>query len=146
METPDALTERVIGAAITLHRDLGPGLLESAYELLLAAELGRLGFDVVRQAVIPIDYRGTRIEYGFRADLIVERRLVVEVKSAERVVPVHKRQLLTYLRLLDLPVGLVINFGAERVIDGIQRVANSRARLAELPDALVDALTKTATD
>lgn len=126
MGIPDSLTERVIGAAIALHRDLGPGLLESAYEVLMAAELGRLGLDVARQAMIPITYRGTHIEYGYRADLIVERRLVIEIKCTERTVPVHKRQLLTYLRLLDLPTGLLINFGAERVIDGIQRVDNYR--------------------
>lgn len=104
--------------------DLGPGLFESAYEELLAAELCRRGLRVQRQMVVPFEYKGTKIEFGFRLDLLVENRVPVELKCTERPAPIHQRQLLTYLRLLKLPVGLLINFGGDRLIDGVQRIVN----------------------
>ncbi len=118
------ITADIIDASIHIHSDLGPGLFESAYEELLAAELRRRGLDVQRQRLIPFEYKGTKIEFGFRLDLLVEDRLPVELKCTERPAPVHQRQLLTYLRLLKLPVGLLINFGGVRLIDGVQRVMN----------------------
>ncbi len=118
------ITADIIDASIHIHADLGPGLFESAYEELLAAELARRGQLVQRQLVIPFDYKGTRIEFGFRLDLLIEGRVPVELKCTERPAPIHQRQLLTYLRLLNLPVGLLINFGGDRLIDGVQRVMN----------------------
>ncbi len=118
------ITADIIDASIHLHADLGPGLFESAYEELLAAELTRRGLCVQRQLVIPFEYRGTRIQFGFRLDLLVESRVPVELKCTERPAPIHQRQLLTYLRLMKLPVGLLVNFGGERLIDGVQRIMN----------------------
>jgi len=118
------ITADIIDASIHLHADLGPGLFESAYEELLAAELTRRGLCVQRQLVIPFEYRGTKIDFGFRLDLLVEGRVPVELKCTERLAPIHQRQLLTYLRLMKLPVGLLVNFGGERLIDGVQRIMN----------------------
>ncbi|WP_411279730.1 GxxExxY protein [Gemmatimonas sp.] len=118
------ITADIIDASIHIHADLGPGLFESAYEELLAAELKRRGLHVQRQLVIPFEYKGTKVDFGFRLDLLVEGRVPVELKCTERPAPIHQRQLLTYLRLLRLPVGLLINFGGERLIDGVQRVMN----------------------
>jgi GxxExxY protein len=118
------ITADIIDASIHIHTDLGPGLFESAYEELLAVELTRRGLRVQRQLVIPFDYQGTTIEFGFRLDLLVEGRVPVELKCTERPAPIHQRQLLTYLRLMKLPVGLLINFGGDRLIDGVQRIMN----------------------
>ena len=118
------ITSDIIAASIRIHADLGPGLFESAYEELVAAELTRRGLDVQRQLLIPFEYNGTKIEFGFRLDLLIEGRVPVELKCTERRAPVHQRQLVTYLRLLKLPVGLLINFGGERLIDGVLRVVN----------------------
>jgi len=118
------ITADIIDASIHIHADLGPGLFESAYEELLAAELTRRRLDVRRQLVIPFEYNGTKIEFGFRLDLLVESRVPVELKCTDRPAPIHQRQLLTYLRLMKLPVGLLINFGGERLIDGVQRIVN----------------------
>jgi GxxExxY protein len=118
------ITADIIDASIRIHADLGPGLFESAYEELLAAELTRRGLRVQRQLLVPFEYRGTKIEFGFRVDLLVEGRVPVELKCTERPAPIHQRQLLTYLRLLKLPVGLLINFGGDRLIDGVQRIMN----------------------
>ncbi len=117
----------IIDASIHIHSDLGPGLFESAYEELLAAELTRRGLRVQRHLVIPFEYRGTKIEFGFRLDLLVDGRVPVELKCTERPAPIHQRQLLTDLRLMKLPVGLLINFGGERLMDGVQRIANGYA-------------------
>ncbi|WP_373067484.1 GxxExxY protein [Gemmatimonas sp.] len=118
------ITADIIDASIHIHADLGPGLFESADEELLTAELGRRGLSVQRQLVIPFEYRGTKIEFGFRIDILVEGRVPVELKCTERPAPIHLRQLLTYLRLMKLPVGLLVNFGGERLIDGVQRIVN----------------------
>ena len=118
------ITADIIDASIHIHTDLGPGLFESAYDEILAAELTRRGLLVQRQLVIPFEYKGTKIEFGFRLDLLIEGRVPVELKCTERPAPIHQRQLLTYLRLMKLPVGLLINFGGDRLIDGVQRIAN----------------------
>ena len=114
----------IVNAAYKIHTTLGPGLLESVYEATLAYELGKRGIEVVRQQPIPVVYESVRMEMGFRADLIVGGSVIVELKSVEIVAPVHKKQLLTYLRLADKRLGLLVNFGAELIKDGITRVVN----------------------
>ena len=125
MESLDTLSGQVIGAAIDIHRALGPGLLESVYEELLCRELKRRGIAVRRQVGIPLVYDGVHFDCAFRADLVVEEQLLVELKCTERPSAVHERQLLTYLRIMGLPLGLLINFGQYRLIDGVKRVANN---------------------
>ena len=124
MKEIDEITGDVLDVALRLHRELGPGLLESVYETLLARRLQILGYDVVTQQVIGAEFEGARFEAAFRADLLVEGRLLVEVKSVERLMPVHSKQLLTYLRLMKQPVGLLINFGGETLKEGVKRVVN----------------------
>ena len=114
----------VVDAAYKVHTTLGPGLLESVYEAVLAYELGCRGLRVERQKVGPVVYDQVRLDVGFRADLVVEDVMILELKSLEATLPVHKKQLLTYLRLADKRLGLLINFGAARIKDGITRVAN----------------------
>ena len=118
------ITDRIIGAAIKIHRALGPGLLESAYETCLTYELENDGLTVVRQKPVPVIYRGTKLECRFRADLLVENRVVVELKCKEQIHPVDEAQLLSHLRLLDLRVGLLINFHVVLLKDGIRRMVN----------------------
>jgi len=120
----------VVDTAIQLHRDLGPGLLESVYEAVLARMLEQRGLQVERQRPVPINYQGIRLDEGFRLDLLVDGQLVVELKSVENIHPVHPKQLLTYLRLMDLPLGLLINFGAPLLKDGLKRVVNKHTRFA----------------
>jgi GxxExxY protein len=114
----------IVDAAYKVHRALGPGLLESVYEAVLAHELEKAGLAVERQKTIPIQYSGLAFEEGFRADLVVGDAVIVELKSVEAVSPVHKKQLLTYLRLADKRLGLLINFGANLIKNGIFRVVN----------------------
>jgi iron complex transport system substrate-binding protein len=121
----DQISGDVLDLAMRLHRELGPGLLESAYETLLAARLAAAGYDVLRQYAVSVEFDGVRIENAFRVDLLVDRRLVVEIKSIDRLAPVHGKQLLTYLRLLKQPVGLLINFGGATLKEGVKRVVNS---------------------
>ena len=120
----DEISGDAINAAIQLHRDLGPGLLESVYELLLASKLTKQGYTVERQKPINIEYDGQRFDAAFKIDLFVDKRLIVEIKSVERINAVHQKQLLTYLRLTQLPVGLLLNFGGSMMKEGIQRVVN----------------------
>jgi GxxExxY protein len=127
----EKLTALAIDCGYRIHRDLGPGLLESVYETLLAAKLARSGVRVERQKPIDFEYDGIRLGEGFRADLLVERRLIIEVKSLERLAAVHSRQLLTYLRLLDLPLGLLMNFGGGTFREGLRRVVNDRPKQDE---------------
>lgn len=115
----------VVDAAYKVHTTLGPGLLESVYESVMDFELRRRKLTVNRQVVIPVFYEGVRLNEGFRADLIVEDQVIVELKSVEAVHPVHKKQLLTYLRLADKRVGLLINFNVILIKDGISRVVNN---------------------
>jgi GxxExxY protein len=121
----DDITGVIVDAAVCIHRTLGPGLLESLYEGVLACELRRRGLSVHRQRLISFSYDGIDIEDAFRADLFVEQRVIVEVKSVELVAAVHAKQLLTYLRLMDLRVGLLLNFGAETMKEGMKRVVNN---------------------
>jgi len=123
-ETLNRVTGEIIDAAIHIHRQLGPGLLESVYEAALAYELRKRGMHVETQVPIPVRFEEVRLEIGFRADLIVERAVIVEIKSVEAVAPVHKKQLLTYLRLTDMRVGLLINFNVELLKGGISRIVN----------------------
>ena len=122
--TENEIATVVVDAAYQVHVRLGPGLLESVYETVLAYELTRRGLRVVRQQPIPIVYDQITFEEGFRADLVVEEKVIVELKSVEKVQPVHKKQLLTYLRLSDRRLGLLINFGEALIKDGISRVVN----------------------
>jgi len=114
----------IVDAAFKIHKTLGPGLLESVYEAVLARELARRGLRMVRQQIIPIRYEDMTFDEGFRADLIVNDLVIVETKSVEQVAGVHKKQLLTYLRLTGKRLGLLINFGEELIRDGISRVVN----------------------
>ena len=118
------ITPRIIGAAIKVHRKLGPGLLESAYEACLAHELTELGFRVQRQKAVPLLYETVKLDCGFRADLVVNGEVVVEIKCKEAIHPVDEAQLLSHLRLLDLRVGLLINFHVVLLKNGIRRMAN----------------------
>jgi len=116
----------IVQTAIELHKDLGPGLLESVYEVLLAHRLRQKGLRVERQVPIAIEVDGYRFEEGFRADLIVEGKVIVELKSVEQVHPAHKKQVLTYLKLTGLRLGYLLNFGAARMKDGIFRIINGK--------------------
>ncbi len=123
MET-DQLTEQIIGAAIEVHRELGPGLLESAYEAALAYELTLRGLVFERQAALPVHYKGLMIEVGYRLDLLVGDSVIVELKAVERVERIHDAQLITYLKLSGKKVGLLINFNVPLLKDGITRRVN----------------------
>ena len=120
----EALITSVVHCGFQLHRDIGPGLLESVYEILLMESIREAGFYVERQVVVPIKYKGVVLDNAFRADLIVERRLLIELKSTERNSAVFGKQVLTYLRLLELPVGILMNFGQATFKEGLQRIAN----------------------
>lgn len=119
------ITGSVVDAAYKIHTTLGPGLLESVYEKVLAYGLTRRGFELSIQQAIPVVYDEVKLELGFRADIIVNRKVVIEVKSVDTVAPVHAKQLRTYLRLMDLRVGLLINFNVDLIKNGILRVVNN---------------------
>ena len=121
----EEITDQILNAAIAIHREFGPGLLESVYEAILARELELRGFSVRRQQIVSFSFAGMVFDEAFRADLIINDLCVVELKATARLEPVSARQLLTYLRLLKLPVGLVINFGAPTIKEGIKRVVNN---------------------
>jgi GxxExxY protein len=122
--TENEIATQGVDAAYQIHKRLGPGLLESVYEVILAHELKNRGLKAVRQVAIPIIYDSLEFEEGFRADIIVEDKLIVELKSVESVSRVHKKQLLTYLRLADKRLGLLVNFGEELIRYGISRIVN----------------------
>jgi GxxExxY protein len=122
--TENEIASVIVGSAYKVHTTLGPGLLESVYETVLAYELGKRGLQVERQKPLPVVYERVRLEEGFRADLVVSDKVIVELKSVEEVAPVHKKQLLTYLKLGDKRLGLLINFGAARIKEGITRIVN----------------------
>ena len=125
MSKIEEITTTVVDTAFHLHQDLGPGLLETVYEAVLEKMLMDRGLAVERQKPVPIEFAGITFEEGFRADLVVENCLVVELKSVEKLAPVHGKQLLTYLRLMNLSLGLLINFGAARFKEGVRRVVNN---------------------
>jgi GxxExxY protein len=122
--TENEIATQIVDAAYKIHTTFGPGLLESAYEAMLAHELRRRGLSVVCQQPIPLIYEGIHLDVGYRADLIVEDKVIVELKSVEQTKRVYHKQLLTYLRVADKRLGLLINFGMERIKDGIKRIAN----------------------
>ena len=118
----DPLTEKVIGAAIDVHRTLGPGLLESVYEECLCYELSECGLKFNRQVNLPISYKNVKLECGCRMDLVVSESLTIEIKTVEKILPIHEAQLLTYLKLTGLHTGLIVNFNVPVLKDGIRRM------------------------
>jgi len=130
MAISDALTEKIIGCGIAIHRALGPGLLESAYEECRALEFREAGLSFRRQVPLPVVYKTIRLDQAYRIDFVVEDAVVLEIKSLERLLPVHEAQLLTYLRLSGIRTGLLINFGAAVLREGIRRMS-----LREAPES-----------
>ncbi len=122
--TENEVAKIIVDAAFTVHTRLGPGLLESVYEAIMEYELAKRGLHVAHQRPMPVIYEEIRLKIGFRPDLIVEGKVIIEIKSLERIAPVHKKQLLTYLRLADKRLGLLINFGEALIKDGISRIVN----------------------
>ena len=131
VERLNSLTSTIINAAIRIHRTVGPGLLEKAYFGCLCYELHSAGLRIETQKALPLVYAGVNIECAYRADLIVERLVIVEVKALNGLAPIHRRQLLTYLRIADCPLGLLLDFGGETMKAGIKRVINDRYTLSE---------------
>lgn len=121
----NTVAEKVIGLCIEVHRELGPGLLESIYEETIAFELNQAGINFSRQKEIPVSYKGNPLSMGFRADLIVDNLIVLEVKSVELLTPVHAKQVATYLNLTQLRLGLLINFNEYLLRDGLRRIVNN---------------------
>jgi GxxExxY protein len=124
-ENLSELTERVIGACIEIHRSLGPGLLESAYEECLCYELARYGLSFSRQQPLPVVYKGVRLDCGYKMDIVVEDKLILELKTVEKLLPIHEAQLLTYLKLTGLSLGLLLNFNVPVLKYGVKRIANN---------------------
>jgi GxxExxY protein len=124
MRELNEITREIVDVAYPIHTRLGPGLLESVYEAILAQGLERRGLQVERQKPVPLEFDGLRFDLAFRADLVVEGRVLTELKSVEKLSPVHTKQVLTYLRLMNLPVALLINFGVSSMRDGIHRIAH----------------------
>lgn len=120
----DQLTEKIIGAAMKVHSALGPGLLESAYQACLLYELNKQGMNVKAEVILPVVYEGTEVDAGYQLDLLVEDRVIVELKSVEKTLPVHEAQLITYLKLSKCKVGLLINFNVKHLREGITRRVN----------------------
>jgi GxxExxY protein len=120
-----AITEQVIGACIEVHREIGPGLLESAYEECLCYELSQRWISFERQKPLPVKYKGVLLDCGYRLDLVVEERIILELKAVEALLPVHKAQVLTYLKLAGLTLGVLINFNVPVLKDGIKRIVNN---------------------
>ena len=125
MKETNEITAQIINAAMKVHSALGPGLLESAYEVCLAHELRKREFEVQTQVVLPVEYDGVKLDAGYRIDLLVEKTVVVELKAVEKMNPVFEAQLLSYLKLSKNRVGLLINFNVPRLKDGIQRIVNN---------------------
>ena len=118
------ISSMIIGAAIEVHRHLGPGLLESDYEECLCRELALRGMRFARQVALPIEYKGSKLDCGYRLDVVVENKIILELKACENIEPIHKAQLLTYLKLSNIKLGLLLNFNNEVMKDGIVRVVN----------------------
>ena len=123
--TENELSFKIIGVVIELHKQIGPGLLESAYENALAYELRSLGLEVSQQVAMPFIYKDIQLEVGYRIDILVENKIILEIKSVENLAPVHYSQLLTYLKLSDKRLGLLINFNSKLVKDSIHRIVNN---------------------
>ena len=127
------VTAQIVDAAYQIHQQLGPGLLETVYEVILAHELRKRGLRVRRQVPVPVEYDGLKFDEGFRLDLLVEEVVIVEIKSVEKNHPVHPKQLRTHLVLTKLQLGLVLNFGLERMKDGITRIVNGLPEETDTP-------------
>ena len=123
--TENEISSKIIGAAIEVHKQLGPGLLESAYETCLYYELRQLNLDVKQQLALPVYYKEVKLDAGYRIDLLVEDKVIIELKSVDELADIHTAQLLTYLKLKNLKLGLLINFNSVRVIDGVKRIVNN---------------------
>ena len=126
------VTDAVIGSAVLVHRELGPGLLESAYEMCLAYELADRGLRVERQKILPLVYRGVKLDAGYRLDLVAQDSVIVEIKAVDSMTPVHRAQVLSYLKLSGLTVGLLINFNVKLLKQGIRRIVNNFSESGEL--------------
>lgn len=122
--TENEISQKIIGAAIEVHKQLGPGLLESTYETCLAYELKQMGLDVKQQQALPVVYKEVKLDAGYRIDLLIENKVIIEIKSVEALADIHTAQLLTYLKLKDLKLGLLINFNSVKVIEGLKRIIN----------------------
>jgi GxxExxY protein len=133
-EKASGLTESIIGAAIEVHRDKGPGLIESIYEWCLSKELELRGLSFARQKIVVIEYKGFKREEPLRCDLLIEGCVLVEAKAVERILPIHKAQLLSYLRLLNVPIGLLLNFHEMKLTDGLSRMILPAANQGPLLD------------
>ena len=118
------ITENIIGSAIKVHTALGPGLLESTYKVCLVHELSKLGLTAYSEVALPVVYDGIRLDAGYRIDILVENTVIVELKSVERILPIHEAQIISYLRLSGKKIGLLINFNVRLLRDGIRRLAN----------------------
>jgi len=129
----EELARVAIDCGFHIHKELGPGLLESVYEALLAERLRRSGIEAERQKLLPVEFDGLILSEGYRVDLLAGGRLIIEVKSVERLAPVHSKQLLTYIRLAKQPVGLLMNFGGETFRDGLRRIVNGPADIIPFP-------------
>jgi GxxExxY protein len=134
----EELARIAIDCGFHIHKELGPGLLESVYEMLLAERLSRSGYMVERQTLLPVEFDGLKLPEGYRVDLLVDGKLIIEVKSVERIAPVHSKQLLTYIRLARQPVGLLMNFGGATFREGLQRIVNGPADIIAFPSNAQD--------
>ena len=123
--TENEISYKIIGAALEIHKNIGPGLLESAYENALAFDLRELGFDVKQQVPMPFIYKDIQLEVGYRIDLMVNNKVLIEIKSVENIAPVHFAQTLTYLKLSGMKLGLIINFNTKVLKEGIHRIVNN---------------------
>jgi len=124
MKREDVLSKKIIGAAIEVHRILGPGLLESTYEQCLIKELNLNNIKCDNQVSLPVIYKGIDVNCGYRIDILVEELVIMEIKAVEKLMPIHKAQILTYLKMSDLQLGMLINFNVPKLVSGIQRVVN----------------------
>ncbi|WP_410006117.1 GxxExxY protein [Aequorivita nionensis] len=123
--TENEISSKIIGAGIEVHKQLGPGLLESTYEVCLAHELKLMGLEVKQQVPLPIIYKEIKLNAGYRIDMIVENKVIVEIKSVDALAPIHTAQILTYLKLKEVKLGLLINFNSVKLIDGLKRIVNN---------------------
>ena len=121
----NSITEKIIGSAISVHKGIGPGLLESAYEECLCYEISQAGLNFKRQVPLPVIYKDVKLDCGYRLDIIVEDEIIIEVKAVQAIIPIHEAQLLSYLRMLDKRLGLILNFHSAVLKSGIRRVANN---------------------
>lgn len=122
--TENEISSKIIGASIEVHKQLGPGLLESTYEICLGHELNLMGLEVKQQVPLPVIYKDVKLNAGYRIDMIVENKVIIEIKSVDALAPIHTAQILTYLKLKNLKLGLLINFNEIKVINGLKRIIN----------------------